>query len=393
VLAVFATNIDKILTVTAKWLGPYLAPYISPQAHIAIRLDDAAVTVADIFASDPVNESHVLALDRTRHGEEAVLTVPAKVLYKIGWQGPNIEAGAVTGVLAVPGASAFHLVRTGESDGIVKVTLRPSDAEATPFAATEPSAKLLISARAAGAASEPAAVIGAGALPELDRAVAIIGLFETGTTDCARRVFYTPASRAAPGGGVKAPLVGCLSISIPGWLADVITALDGGDAHQLDVFLGDDAPTIRVYAKDWHSVPLAEQLRRASERLIAAPEFWVAYQSRVLAGYARATEVAREIGLVSERGRLLIFDRLVQGGPGPVERGARTYAERYPATAQDRPSTEQARIRALGDIFKTDRTIGDMRSVERRVDMIVSGRGSIRGISFDLDHLGISDAG
>jgi hypothetical protein len=113
----------------------------------------------------------------------------------------------------------------------------------------------------------------------------------------------------------------------------------------------------------------------------------------VLAGYARATEVAREIGLVSERGRLLIFDRLVQGGPGPVERGARTYAERYPATAQDRPSTEQARIRALGDIFKTDRTIGDMRSVERRVDTIVSGRGSIRGISFDLDHLGISDAG
>jgi hypothetical protein len=106
-VALFATNIDNILTVSAKWLGPYLAPYISPQAHIAIRLDDEAVKGADVFVSDPASEAHVLAVGRTRRGEEAVLTVPANVLYKVGWQGPNIAAGvAALPVLARQGASA-----------------------------------------------------------------------------------------------------------------------------------------------------------------------------------------------------------------------------------------------------------------------------------------------
>jgi hypothetical protein len=391
--AVLASNIDNILTITSKWLGPHLAPYIYPQAHIAIRLDDETATTADVFVSDPAD--NVLAHGRTRHGEEAVLTVPANVLYKIGWQGPNILAGAVAGVFAAQGSSAFRLVRNGEDQGVVKVTLRPTDADTTPFAATEPSAKLLISARVASVASEPAAVIGASALPELDRAVAIVGLFETGTTDCARRVFYTPAFGAARGGDAKAPSVGCLGMSIPGWLADVIAAVDGGDARRLDAVLGDDATAIRAYAKDAHALPPAAQLQRASERLVAAPEFWVAYQSRVLAAYASAAEVARQVGLVSERGRLLVFDHLVQFGPNAVARVARTYTERYPETAQDRPGTERDRIRALGDIFKTQPTIPAFlaRAVSRRVDTIVSGQGSIRGISFNLGQLGISDAG
>jgi hypothetical protein len=389
-LALFAVNIDKILTITAKWLGPSLARYISPQARIAIRLDDAVATVALVSVADPANETHALASGETRHGREAQLTVPANVYYKISWDGPNLEAGAVTGVLAKQGASAFRLVRTGEREGIVQVTLRRIDVDGAPFTAAEPSAALLISSRAVGAVSEPATVIGSGALPELDRAVAIVGLFETGTTDCARRVFYTPSFRDRD---TKVPSVGCLAISIPGWLADVIAALDNGDAHRLDAILGDDAAAIRTYAKE-RVLPTEEQLQRATKRLVAAPEFWIAYQSRVLMAYARAADAARQVGLVSERGRLLIFDRLVNYGPNAVVRAVRTYADSYPATAQDRPETEPARIRALGDIFKRDTAIPKSlkRSAARRIDTIVSGQGSIRGISFDLAQLGISDA-
>jgi hypothetical protein len=295
-------------------------------------------------------------------------------------------------VLAVKGASGFRLVRTGEDEGVLKVTLRPIDTDAASFTTTEPSARLLISARVAGVTSEPAAVIGASALPELDRAVAIVGLFETGTTDCARRIFYTPAFGTTPSGGAKAPAIGCLAMSIPGWLGEVIAEMDDGDAHRLDTVLGDDAAPIRAYAKDWHSLPPPAQLQRATEHLVAAPEFWVAYQARVLAGYTSAAKLARQIGLVSERGRLLVFDQIVQRGPAPVARDARTYSDRYSATAQDRPSTERARIHALGEIFKTETRTPIARMAARRVDTIVSGRGSIRGISFDLDQLGISGA-
>jgi len=55
--------------------------------------------------------------------------------------------------------------------------LRQSVVNAAPFTVTQPSANLVLSARAVGLAKEPVAVLGADALPELDRAVAVVGLF------------------------------------------------------------------------------------------------------------------------------------------------------------------------------------------------------------------------
>lgn len=390
-LAVVAANIDKVVTIGVKWLGPVLAPYINPQAQIAIRLDDEAAAVADVFVSDPASETHPLASARTRYGQEAVLTVPANILYKIGWQGPKIEAGAVERVLAVKGESSFHLVSTGEAEGRIKVTLRETDGAAAPFPATEPSAKLLIAARAA---NEAAAVIGPGALPELDRAVAIVGLFETGTTDCARRVFSVPAFVGGLAPGAKTIAVGCLAFESPGWLADVITATDGGEAHRLDAILADDAPAMRSYAREMPVLPPAEQLQRAGARLVASPEFWIAYQSRVLQAYAQATDIARHVGLVSERGRLLVFDQLIVRGPGGIARAAQAYTQRYGQPGQAPPDSEKARILALGNIFKAlPAPTAFAPAIARRIDTIVTGRGSARGIAFDLDQLGVSDAG
>jgi hypothetical protein len=415
-VALLATNLDKILTVSAKWLGPYLVPYIRPQANMAIRLDDNITAEPDVFVSDPANEAHVLAIGHVRHGEPAVLTVSANTLYKIGWQGTNIAPGAVKDVLALKGASAFRLVPTDEGKdegkgGVFRVTLRPADADVAPLTATEPSAGLLISAGAARVASEPAVVIGAGALPELDRAVAIVGLFETGTTDCTRQVrwFEPPPLGVDPFHPVpKAPSVGCLGMTIPGWLTDVIATIDSGDAHRLDAILGDDAAVVRVNVTEdakYRNAPSSMESfsmeggqfwtgappQRAMERLISTPEFWVAYQGRVLAAYAQAAVLARQIGLVSERGRLLIFDRLIWLGPAGVVRGVQAYVQRYPETAQDRPDSEKARILAIGNIFKAiypRRLHGYAveRIVTSRIDTIVSGHGLVRGISFDLEH-------
>jgi hypothetical protein len=380
-VAVVATNLDKILSTGATWFGPYIIPYVSPQAVMSVALDPDLAIAVDVFVADPSNETRVIAVGQTHRDQKAVLNVPANTRYTIGWQGAGLEAGAVQHILAVKGESLFRLMRTGMADGQIRVSLRESDSNQPELPTTEPSAKLLISARASQAATNPSVTISAGALPELDRATAIVGLFETGTTDCARRLFFIR--------GV--PAVGCLAASIPGWLADMITALDTGDARRLDALVGENASSIRDYAQHKRSVPEEAQLRQAMERLIAAPEFWIKYQTRILAVYEQATDAARQIGLVSERGRLLIFDQLVLGGPGTVARGVRGYAERYPEGAAGRPDSEAARIRALGEVFKSQLPTG--LGVGRRIDTIISGQGSVRGVTIDLNQLGVSDAG
>lgn len=378
-LAVVAGNLDSILSTGAKWLGPYLAPYLSPQAAIAVTLDTDLAAPVDVFVADPANETRVIAVDETGRDRKAVLKVPAYTRYTIGWQGAGFEAGAAQHILAVRGESRFRLMRVGAADGLVRVSLRQDDPERPGLPTSEPSAKLLISARASQATANPSISISAGALPDLDRATAIVGLFETGTTDCARRLFFVA--------GV--PAIGCVLASMEGWLGEVIASLDAGDAHRLDSLLGADAAAMRKYAQVRHAGPLSAQLLPAMERLTGAPEFWIKYQARILAAYAQATDSARQIGLASERGRLLLFDRLVAGGPGTVARGVSLYTERYPEGAANRPRGEAARIRALGEIFKSQAT---GHSLDRRIETIVSGRGSIRGITFDLKQLGVSDA-
>jgi hypothetical protein len=262
-VAVVASNLDKILSTGATWLGPYIIPYVSPHAVISVALDADLATAVDVFVADPSNETRVIALGQTHRDQKAVLNIPANTRYTIGWQGAGLEAGAAQHILAVKGESLFRLIRMGVADGQIRVSLRQSDPNQPELPTTEPSAKLLISARASQAATNPSIPISTGALPELDRATTIVGLFETGTTDCARRLYFIG----------RVPAVGCVGASIPGWLGEVITSLDAGDARRLDALLGENAASIRNYAQDRYAIPQETQLRQAMERLIAAPEF------------------------------------------------------------------------------------------------------------------------
>jgi hypothetical protein len=393
-VAVVASNLDKILSISAEWIGPSITSLLSPKATISVLLDTGLAIDAEVFVADPRNETRAIAVSRVEPGHGAMLSVPADTVYTIGWQGAKIEAGVAAHVLAVKGKSLFRLVRIGETQDQIKVSLRQEDSDKSALAVAEPSAKLLLSAKAVQAVSDPSTPIATSALPELDRAVSIIGLFETGTTECARRLSFVPTHSST--GATVEPFVGCLGISIPGWLTDVITSLDADEAHPLDTLLGITAASIRKYAQDPQAVPPEAQLRQAMERLATSPEFWIQYQGRVLAAYAQAADAARQIGLISARGRLLVFDRLVNGGPNAVARGTRSYAQQYPKGAPGQPDSEAARIRALGEILKAQipkaqLPPGFAALIARRIDTIVSGHGSISGISFNLDQLGVSD--
>jgi hypothetical protein len=294
----------------------------------------------------------------------------------------RLETGAAAHVLAVKGESSFQLVRKGEEQGQMKLGLRPSNASEPELSVAVPSAGLLISAHE----KQSVGVAPIGALPELDRAVSVEGLFEAGTSSCGRQLSFVPRR------GGKVPVVGCLGISIPGWLVDVVTSLDEGDRHRLDVLLGEDAGLIRTYVAQPQAIPDEESLQRAMGHLVSMPEFWIGYQARILAAYGAAADAARSIGLLSERGRLLMFDALVRSGPSGMSRAVASYTDQYHKGAANQPSDERARILALSDILKAQRVAPPLApAVARRIETIVSGHGSVSGVSFDFDQLGISD--
>lgn len=382
VSATLAGNLDKILDTAAKWLGPYISKYINPSATLTIALEKGLTISPHVFIADPANKTRVIAVADAKEGSSAALTVTADTFYRIGWQGAGLLAGGTDEVLITKGTPQFRLLRDGEVDGQIKLKLRQSEDSDHILTAAEPSAKLLLSAQAASAATPFAS----NALPELDRAVAVVGLFETGTTDCARKLLYI----------ADVPAVGCLGASIPGWLADVVTALDKGDARRLDALVGDNAEPLRVYLRAPRRLPPEAGPRKAMTQLIASPEFWIQYQSRVIASYQEAADAARQLKLVSERGRLLVFDILVQAGPPYLTRTIARFAAAPPDGSTTQPADEKARLRAVGEFFKTSaptHAASASRMWSRRIDTIVGGRGSIRGIAFDLEQLGISDAG
>jgi hypothetical protein len=80
-VAVVAGNLDKILSTGAKWLGPYIIPYVSPHAAISVALDVDLATAVDIFVADPSNETRVIAVGQTHRDQKAVLNVPANTLH------------------------------------------------------------------------------------------------------------------------------------------------------------------------------------------------------------------------------------------------------------------------------------------------------------------------
>jgi hypothetical protein len=383
ILAIFAVVgwVSDFLSV-GTWLYPRLEPYFSPRSTIHVDLAADMPVKVSLFVEDPVNPGTSLTTSDVQQRQPAVLIVPTGPIYLIGWTGPGLEADTRK-IPFVKGDSSFHLVSAGSAGSLgLKLSLVQEDPAQAILPGPGPSAGLLFSAKARAAAESSKPFAPTIVLPELDRAVSIIG-FETGTTDCARHVFWMPS------GG---PLIGCLAFSVPGWLGDVITSLDGGEAHRLDTIVPAQAALLRNFVQNPGSVGGDAELRGAINSLVAEPEFWIQYEAKILVGYNEAAGAARKVGFVSERGRLLMFDRLVNGGPGAVNRAIREYSDKYPATSPSRPGTEAARIAALGEIFEADLR-PQLPVVKQRIDTIVRGHGTIRGIAFDLDQLDVSDAG
>lgn len=383
-LAAVATilgNVDKI----AASVGGWLRPWLQSQAEIEVVLDTKtpkSITVA-LVDKDRVIDTQVL--QGARAGQ---FLAPAHSRYTLIWQGPATKPERADDILAPPGRTRWRLVAAGGADGQEVLSLRPVGTEDGPTT-SPPSAGILASVVAAQSSRDPSArPPGSGLVPELDRAVFIVGLFESGTTDCHRAVTVQSF-------GIG---VGCLGIGIPGWLSDVLLRLRDRKPDALRRAFGDDEPFIisllegsdilRRLRAGLETPERRDSIAAGFSRLVETIEFRQIFHAQIVDAYGDALKSARLLGLESERGTLFVFDRTINQGAGIVAR-LHGMVEADPAgfSALD----EAGRIRRFGDALKA-RVPSVMRSyTARRIDAIQGGRATVRGITYDLNALGISD--
>ena len=380
------SNVETLHTKIANWADTILRPH----AAMEIRLESGIDRQTDVAIASPSEKDRVIDIRRTTSGESAIFRLPVDARYTVFWQGAGIKAARIDDVVVSRAGSRFRLVSTGSEQDLEVLALRnvaidSGEAASDPATPQPAPASLLVSAIAASAARNPAIhPLANGVLPELDRALMVVGLFETGTTDCARRLLVAETFVS----------VGCLGISLPGPLPKLIADVDGDEARRLDGLLGAaDAQEFRESLQANSSTePLLvkgtiKSIVTGLRQLTAMREFWIAYQQFALDLYEQALEAARSFGLTSDRGVLFMLDKIVHQGPLVISRIRPAYAR--DVAAHDAPNEEE-RLQVLGELAK--RSIGKLperpRSfIEVRIDTIVSGKGTVRGVAFDLGEL------
>lgn len=366
-------NLDKIATMAAQMLKPWL----QVEATFEIVLDPKAARPLVLAIAE---RDRVLDTQRIVPGTPASFSVPINARYTVVWQGPGYKPGTVNDILAPPQTSRWNLRITAKDDGQDALSLRAAEESSDRQTAPAPAALLL-------ASTPPVAGAGGAMAAEVDRALAVIGLFEVGTTECSRSVAITPV-------GI---VFGCIGFGLPGPASVLVKGLDADDPAILERALGDLAPLVRelasrtrVIARDLETLA-PDTRQRLTERLrllAASPEFRLRHQQLALDWYRRALTVAASFDLASERGVLLVLDRLVQQGPGWANRLRPAYAARVEET---KPADERARIAILAALLKAQSLPGGHSAmVGRRIDTIATGRSTARGVTYDLEAIGIS---
>jgi len=385
-LAGLMVNLDTIASYAARWLGPWLRQ----ETRIDVLFDaphERTLILAIAEGSD------VLDTQTIHGGMTARFRVPAHARYTLVWQGPRFKAASIGDILAPSQSYLWRLALAGreEETDLLKL-LAEGLAEELQTAAAP--ASLLVSAQAAVFARNPALRNnGFALLPELDRAVAVIGLFEQGTTDCALSYWVTRIGIGA----------GCVGASIPGALGGLITQLDRDHPELINETFGETAALLRdLVAADffeqtrriraiYDDKQTLERLRRGTAELVRTPAFRVAHQGRLLAWYRQALATARSLGLQSERGVLFVIDRQVTQGSAAFRRIRAAYDAQLAEHGDIAAFDDRTRLGLLAQLVIDSTPAGRRKSVASRVETIVSGKRTMRGVAFDLNALGIRD--
>ena len=387
-LGAAAAVIDNSETV-GRFVAERLYPFVQTRTAFVVALDAKAPRTLFIAVVDKENPNRPVDQQSVKPGGSATFEVPIKAFYALSWEGAGYKAAAIDQVLAPAETRRWTLNLAEESeDGTV---LKPNeegvstDIETVPV----PAATLIAGASASEQAGGTAPAGGAQLMPELSRALSTVGLFEVGTTDCMTRTYVSDYDLG----------VGCLAASIPGPLADIFKAIDARQPGLLDHFLGEDAAFIRrlaaldiggqmaAYKELKGQKERQRRLRDGLKALAQTLDFRSEYQVLAESVYARALQQAKRLDLRSERGVLFVFNLDVQQGYGWFNKIAADYAQQAKGIAS---GDDRKRLELLNGLIKSAYPkLANFKNLTTRIDTIVSGQGTLRGIAFDLDSIGI----
>jgi hypothetical protein len=351
-------------------------PLARPMAELTIGFEGQAEDSLVLLLHDGTYRRGI----EVTAGTPAVLSVPANTRYRVTWQGQGLlPRSSAEPLVLSPGPARWRLVPESrqedrtllalELDGKDRPATRPAEATAL-LAATLPSPDYAL-------------------LPELDRATGLVGLFETGTAACA-----TVATLSA-----RQVHLGCLGFAGSA-LGQLLAAVEVRNPGLIDRVLGPQAASIRPVLGQ--AEPLTDTqiaglgdlsaLRARLRRLGGSRAFRIAMQELTLAAYRDAHATAAEMGLRSERGVLLVFDRMVQTGRLGMARLRADYLQRIGNGLNAAgPEAEARRIATLAELARAALPAGQP-GPEQRLRIIADGRGETQGIAFDLDAIGIGAA-
>jgi hypothetical protein len=378
-LAGVAAVLSNISTVI-DFARTNLLAFLEPQAVIEVTVvADPGLTVL-LALTAPDDGTKALEPTFVRGGSGHRFSVTANTYYQVTWQGAGVKAALADRIIAVAPEVKLRLEAGGETEELREFQLVYGENGSSIALDPAVPATLILDAATTAARETPSSV--AAALPEFDRAAAIIGLFETGTTDCSRRISI----------GRIGVVAGCFGAGAPGYLSTILQELDGLDGGLDRLVGGDDARVLRTlatarFSSDHDADELTPPMTHLSSRL----EFWATYERVVLGYYRTAATLASELGLVSERGALVTFSALIQQGPNVFRRAATAANEKIAARqAAGEAVDEQARISALVDELGVGALGMQTPLGQQRLQLFRTGRITRSGIDYDLDALGVT---
>ena len=369
VIAGIVLSLNSIRKGSAELVGPIF----QKDAEVAIGLGtpaDRYVTVALNF--DPATRKFV-AVKKLVGGNEMAFELPANAQHRVQWQGLNFKPAAAD-IIVGEEPSKWTLKisgREGELDVLALVeAVSLKQAAGTPVSATS-----LVAAASVSPGWDNAS---AGTLgPAMNRAYSIIGLLEVGSADCANSLLINRITI----------VYGCVGF-YPGNLAQVLARAEAARPGLVDQIMGPRAAALRAAEHNRYpdlSIPTDADFRRRVSELTQTPEFKAEYDRYIHDQYVRSIREANALGLYSERGVLLVLDRLVYMGPLSLRRLRSAGA----GPTSFSPPTELARLQQLAQASLESSPGAMRRFIERRVGMIATGRGKVGDVEYDLDALGI----
>ncbi len=381
-----AGNLDAII----GFGRTYLLPILEPKSTIDIAYGADPGETIDVAVASPADTTSVLDAAKVAGGGTHSFEVKANGVYRIVWQGAGIRAASADGIFAVAPKVRLRLdpgeaPETGRDRELRLVQIEgEKDIRAEPTV----SAALLVSTGAAASTTQAnAKPATTPALPEFDRAATIVGLFQTGTTDCSRLVFLSKRDIS----------VGCFADTLQKAAgSSILDDLDGSDNGLSGIVEDDDAAVLRALQKAevlyTHSASDAEMVAyaRAVEHLTGTLDFWTAYDRRYLQFYGMAARYARGLGLVSERGVLLVLNEIYNSGLSRLNAARQDFTDKVAAAG---PTVdEQTRITILSDALAAQRPSRFLNTELKRAnaELLRSGKVTWQGIDYDLDALGVS---